>query len=55
MIITVNKDTLDPDHKQPPLVTTKELQSGTTYVTSWSFLDSTGRERQTQEVSPAST
>ncbi|MFB6719398.1 RHS repeat-associated core domain-containing protein [Kribbella sp. NPDC056345] len=46
---------LDPDHKQPPLVTTKELQSGTTYVTSWSFLDSTGRERQTQEVSPAST
>jgi RHS repeat-associated protein len=51
----VNTYRLDPDHKLPPLVTTKELQSGTTYVTSWSFLDSTGRERQSQEVSPAST
>ncbi|MEU4602974.1 RHS repeat-associated core domain-containing protein [Kribbella sp. NPDC023972] len=46
---------LDPDHNQPPLVTTKELQSGTTYVTKWSFLDSQGRERQEHEVSPAST
>jgi RHS repeat-associated protein len=46
---------LDPDHKQPPLVTSKTLQSGTTYVTTWSFLDSTGRERQEQEVSPAAT
>ncbi|MER7243832.1 RHS repeat-associated core domain-containing protein [Kribbella sp. NPDC000426] len=46
---------LDPDHKLPPLVTSKQLQSGTTYVTTWSFLDSTGRQRQAQEVSPAST
>lgn len=46
---------LDPDHKLPPLVTTKELQSGSTYTTSWSFLDSTGRDRQKQEPSPAST
>lgn len=46
---------LDPDHKSPPLVTSKQLQSGTTYVTTWSFLDSQGRERQEQEVSPAST
>ena len=46
---------LDPDHKLPPLVTSKELQSGTTYATTWSFLDSTGRDRQAHEVSPAST
>jgi RHS repeat-associated protein len=47
--------TMDPDHKSPPRVATKELQSGSTYVTTWSFLDSTGRDRQLQEVSPAST
>ncbi|MEV4319119.1 RHS repeat-associated core domain-containing protein [Actinocrispum sp. NPDC049592] len=46
---------LDPAHAKAPKVTTKELQSGSTYVTTWSFLDSLGRDRQTQEVSPAST
>jgi YD repeat-containing protein len=46
---------LDPGHAKAPLVTTKELQSGTTFVSTWAFLDSLGRDRQTQEVSPAST
>ncbi|WP_206305327.1 RHS repeat-associated core domain-containing protein, partial [Actinacidiphila soli] len=46
---------LDPDHTKPPLVTTRQLQSGDSYVTTWAFLDSLGRDRQTQEVSPAST
>ncbi|MDX6237282.1 MAG: hypothetical protein QOG10_2097, partial [Kribbellaceae bacterium] len=46
---------LDPSHKAPPLVVSKQLQSGTHYVTLWSFLDSQGRDRQAQEVSPAST
>ncbi|MFL6077245.1 MAG: RHS repeat-associated core domain-containing protein [Mycobacteriales bacterium] len=46
---------LDPDHLRAPLVTTRQLQSGSTYVTTWSFLDSLGRERQSQEVSPAAT
>ncbi|GAA5039038.1 RHS repeat-associated core domain-containing protein [Actinopolymorpha pittospori] len=46
---------LDPAHKRAPLVTTKQLQSGDTYVTTWAFLDSLGRDRQSQELSPAST
>ncbi len=46
---------LDPDHKLPPLVVSKQLQTGSKYTTTWSFLDSTGRERQKQEPSPAST
>lgn len=46
---------LDPGHAKAPRVTTRELQSGTTFVTTWAFLDSLGRDRQTQEVSPAST
>ncbi|MFD8079149.1 RHS repeat-associated core domain-containing protein [Streptomyces sp. NPDC059718] len=46
---------LDPDHTRPPRVTTRQLQSGDTYVTTWAFLDSMGRDRQTQTVSPAST
>jgi RHS repeat-associated protein len=46
---------LDPGHTKPPLVTTKELQSGSTYQVTWSFLDSFGRDRQTQETSPAAT
>ena len=45
---------LDPGHTRPPRITTRTLQSGSTYVTSWSFLDSLGRDRQQQEVSPAS-
>lgn len=47
--------TLDPDHKLPPKIITKVLQSGTNYIASWTLLDSIGRERQEQEVSPAST
>jgi YD repeat-containing protein len=46
---------LDPAHAKGPKVTTKQLQSGSQYVVSWAFLDSLGRERQTQEISPAST
>lgn len=46
---------LDPAHEKAPRVTTKQLQSGDHYVTTWAFLDSLGRDRQTQEVSPAST
>jgi RHS repeat-associated protein len=46
---------LDEQHTLPPKVTTKQLQSGSTYVTTWSYLDSLGRERQKQQVSPAST
>lgn len=46
---------LDPGHTKPPLVTSRQLQSGSTYVTSWSYLDSLGRDRQAQEISPAST
>lgn len=46
---------LDPDHAKAPKTVTKQLQSGTTYLTSWSFLDSLGRERQKQEHSPQST
>lgn len=40
---------------QAPRVSTKQLQSGSTYVNSWAFLDGLGRARQTQTVSPAST
>jgi RHS repeat-associated protein len=36
-------------------VTTSRLQSGSTYLRSWTFLDALGRSRQTQTVSPAST
>jgi RHS repeat-associated protein len=46
---------LDPAHNRAPRITTRQLQSGSTYVTTWQFLDSLGRDRQTQEVSPAST
>lgn len=46
---------LDPDHRVPPLVVSRQLQLGDQYVTTWQFLDSLGRDRQTQEVSPAST
>jgi RHS repeat-associated protein len=46
---------LDPEHREPPLVTTRRLQSGELYVTSWQYLDSLGRNRQTQELSPAAT
>jgi RHS repeat-associated protein len=46
---------LDPEHTKPPLVTTKQLQSGDTYVTTRDYLDSLGRDRQSQTVSPAST
>ncbi|MCI3270320.1 RHS repeat-associated core domain-containing protein [Streptomyces cylindrosporus] len=46
---------LDPEHVKPPRVTTANLQSGDTYVTTWQYLDSLGRNRQTQQVSPAST
>ncbi|WP_258543943.1 RHS repeat-associated core domain-containing protein [Streptomyces ipomoeae] len=46
---------LDPEHRKGPRVTTRQLQSGDTYVTEWTFLDSLGRDRQTQQVSPAST
>jgi RHS repeat-associated protein len=46
---------LDPNHTKAPVVTTRQLQSGSTYLTSWSFLDSLGRDRQTQDISPAST
>ena len=45
---------LDADHTRPPKITTRQLQSGTTYVSSWAFLDSLGRERQSQQISPAS-
>ncbi|MFI9584320.1 RHS repeat-associated core domain-containing protein [Streptomyces sp. NPDC052236] len=46
---------LDPEHRRPPLITTRQLQSGDTYLTNWKYLDSLGRDRQVQEVSPAST
>ncbi|MFE1957832.1 RHS repeat-associated core domain-containing protein [Streptomyces sp. NPDC059479] len=46
---------LDPEHRKPPQVTTRKLQSGELYVTTWSYLDSLGRDRQTQELSPAAT
>ncbi|MGW1212968.1 RHS repeat-associated core domain-containing protein [Streptomyces sp. NPDC002499] len=46
---------LDQEHRRPPLVTTRQLQSGNTYLTNWKYLDSLGRDRQSQEVSPAST
>jgi RHS repeat-associated protein len=46
---------LDPEHRRPPLVTTRQLQSGDTYLTNFKYLDSLGRDRQSQEVSPAST
>jgi RHS repeat-associated protein len=46
---------LDPEHRRPPQVTTRQLQSGDTYLTNWKYLDSLGRDRQSQEVSPAST
>ena len=47
---------LDPGHQKPPRVTTQgaAVRARTT-SRRWSFLDSTGRERQEQEVSPAST
>lgn len=46
---------LDPAHRAPPLVVSRQLQSGDQYVSSWQYLDSLGRDRQTQQVSPAST
>ncbi|MEU1267409.1 RHS repeat-associated core domain-containing protein [Streptomyces sp. NPDC005799] len=46
---------LDREHRLPPRVTTRQLQSGDTYLTNWKYLDSLGRDRQSQEVSPAST
>ncbi|WP_406215274.1 RHS repeat-associated core domain-containing protein [Streptomyces canus] len=46
---------LDPEHRKPPLMISKQLQSGTTYVTTWNYLDSLGRDRQSQTVSPAGT
>lgn len=46
---------LDAEHTKPPRVTTRRLQSGGAYVTTWQYLDSLGRNRQTQQISPAST
>jgi RHS repeat-associated protein len=46
---------LDQEHRKPPLVTTRKLQSGDLYVTTWQYLDALGRDRQTQELSPAAT
>ncbi|WP_079072264.1 RHS repeat-associated core domain-containing protein [Streptomyces canus] len=46
---------LDAEHRKPPLVTTRTLQSGDRYVTTWQYLDALGRNRQSQERSPAAT
>ncbi|MFG3003622.1 RHS repeat-associated core domain-containing protein [Streptomyces calvus] len=52
---TTNADGVPDTVSGPPRITTATLQSGSTYVTSYEYLDGQGRTRETQATAPEGT